>query len=194
MVSKDGIKMFSEKHDLERLWLSACSIPGTQNTHSLEILSDSMAISFKTYATSDLHVTHHFAAASCNDTVKKSDSETVISEPAFPTLTSQNSGIQLSDIVPGSTYIAVIYDDVWWPGLVHGVNQETNKIAISFMCQKSRNRFMWPSKEQVAELPPCEILCVLEFILSLVNQRGLYTFPQDETDRVNKLMKTVLKK
>jgi hypothetical protein len=51
---------------------------------------------------------------------------------------------------------------------------------------------MWPSKEQVEELNLCEILCVLACIPSPVNQRGLYGFPQDEIDRVNKLMKTVL--
>jgi hypothetical protein len=92
----------------------------------------------------------------------------------------------------GSTYVAVIYDDVWWPGLVQAVNQETNKVAIRFMCPKPTNKFMWPSKEQIEELHLSEILCVLGSIPSLVNQRGLYGFPQDEIDRVEKLMNTVL--
>ena len=102
MVSKDDIKTFSEKHDLESLWLSACSIPGTQNIHSLVVISESMAIRSKTYSTSDVHVTHQFGAVSRNDTAQESDSETIILEPSSPTPASPNNGIQLSDIISGN--------------------------------------------------------------------------------------------
>ena len=93
-----------------------------------------------------------------------------------------------------STYVAVINDNVWWLGLVQSVDKESKKVKVNFMIPKANNVFSWPpdSKPQRDELDLKEILCVIGATPILVNQRGHYKFPVEETKRIETLMRSVL--
>jgi hypothetical protein len=102
--------------------------------------------------------------------------------------------VQMDDITVMSTYVAVIYDNAWWPGLVQSMDKQSNKAKITFMIPKGKNIFSWPpdSKPQRDELDLKEILCVIATTPILVNQRGHYKFPVEETQRIEALMQSVL--
>lgn len=94
------------------------------------------------------------------------------------------------DLVPGSSYVAVIYDDVWWPGLVQSVTEDS--AVISFMMPlKTENKFKWPKKSQIEIVKISEILAVIQCVPEPVNQRGTFCFPSDEADRLTKLMNKI---
>jgi hypothetical protein len=100
--------------------------------------------------------------------------------------------VQPNEIVVGSTYVAVIYNDVWWPGIVERLNGHS--AHINFMIPQGKNKYIWPSKAQQDDLNLHEVLCILNSAPQPVNQRGQYAFPSAEADRVDALLLAVLKK
>ena len=62
------------------------------------------------------------------------------------------------------SWVAVIYDNDWWPGKVESL--EDGAAAINFMMPQpgatpGANRFIWPQKQELDRLPVEELLCVL---------------------------------
>lgn len=64
------------------------------------------------------------------------------------------------------SWVAVIYDGEWWPGVVEQVDGESeNAYQIKFMkpsCPGTENRFSWPMNQEETDcLPRDEILTII---------------------------------
>ena len=59
------------------------------------------------------------------------------------------------------TWVAVIYDNDWFPGIVEEVADD-GKIKIKFMKPISGNKFAWPTKPDVDVIPSEDILAKLQ--------------------------------
>ena len=55
-------------------------------------------------------------------------------------------------------WVAVIYDDVWWPGVIQAVHEERGSYKINFMKPVGDNKFIWPEEIDVAQVSQAEIL------------------------------------
>lgn len=177
-VSGHEIDQFADKQGLSEVWKSAKPIQGTQNIHCVQVLHGNK-LEFKNLSTSALlHSTSTESVQESSDLLN----ETNDSEPA--------AYVNKVDLVPGSSYVAVIYDDVWWPGLVQSVTEDS--AVISFMMPlKTENKFKWPKKSQIEIVKISEILAVIQCVPEPVNQRGTFCFPSDEADRLTKLMNKI---
>lgn len=178
MKSKDvGLKIstFTKEKGLEDPWTSAKAVTGTQNIHCVSVLSSK--------CTFDMLSKSHTGADSDSDPPQATDLHA--SNPVPPV-----ANVDL--IVAGSTYAAVVYDDVWWPGLVQKVVGDI--ATISFMTPKSQNKFQWPRRSQIETVRCDEILTILQSPPEPVNQRGFFSFPPCEVDRVEKLLSHILDK
>ena len=184
-VTEADIAKFAKEHDLEATWELATSVPGTLNIHHIEVLPKS--IQCLPYSGSTDISIHSFEDGTVSHEqqlpVVHIDSSSLESQTGPGTVTEQ-------DITPGSTYVAVIYDDKWWPGIVQNFHQQ--KAVITFMLPQGQNRFKWPRKQQIEEVPLCEVLAVLKTPLQPVNQRGLFSFDDCEASRITELMYSVI--
>ena len=177
LVSAEDIDNFSKSHTLEETWQLATAIPNTQAIHCVEILSNTSdrGITYSMYSSQvqkQIHKFQSLAGSTSKQVCHPSRSDDTETPPC--------------SITPGSTFVAVIYDDQWWPGLVQAIRDET--AVISFMVPQKNCRFKWPRKHQIEEVPVGEILTVLNSPPEPVNQRGLFAFTEMETARVTNLM------
>ena len=62
------------------------------------------------------------------------------------------------------------------------------KAIIAFMNPQADNKFRWPRKQQVEDVPLCEVLAVLKSPPQPVNQFGLFPFDDCEANQITKLM------
>ena len=184
-VTEVDIAKFAKEHDLEATWELATSVPGTLNIHHIEVLPKS--IQCLPYSGSTDISIHSFEDGTVSHEqqlpVVHIDSSSLESQTGPGTVTEQ-------DITPGSTYVAVIYDDKWWPGIVQNFHQQ--KAVITFMLPQGQNRFKWPRKQQIEEVPLCEVLAMLKTPPQPVNQRGLFSFDDCEASRITELMYSVI--
>ena len=59
-------------------------------------------------------------------------------------------------------YIAVLYDDHWWIGLVEEVQMENSEAKVKFMTPHGpRKVFSWPVKDDVCWVPFSSILRIV---------------------------------
>ena len=76
---------------------------------------------------------------------------------------SEHACVNKGDLVLGSSYVAVINDDVWWPGLVQSVTEDS--AVISFMIPlKNENKFNWPEPCQIEIVKISEILAFIQCV------------------------------
>ena len=112
--------------------------------------------------------------------------------PIEDTITPQ---AQVSAInVASGDWVAVIYDDQWWPGSVDAVSSN-NQISISFMKPVAENKFIWrqsPNGECLDTdiVPIGEVLVKLEEIPEPVSNRH-FSFSSSYAKRLTNLMKSV---
>lgn len=58
------------------------------------------------------------------------------------------------------SWVAVIYDQAWWPGMVEKL--EDAMAVINFMKPTGRNKFVWPTKVETDTILYPEILCSID--------------------------------
>lgn len=97
------------------------------------------------------------------------------------------------DVVAGD-WVAVIYDDQWWPGTVDSVSTD-DEITVSFMKPVAKNKFIWRQDSNgkcidTDVVPTTEVLAKLEEIPVPVSNRH-FSFSANYERSLNDLMKTV---
>ncbi|CAL1278819.1 unnamed protein product, partial [Larinioides sclopetarius] len=75
----------------------------------------------------------------------------------------KNSQTSTPDLKSGpiivGTWVAVVYDGNWFPGLIEEINDDNFK--INFMLRNG-SRFYWPNIPDVQEVPKGGILCLIK--------------------------------
>jgi len=189
-ASEADIEAFAEKHEHEATWQLATSLPETQNIHHIEVLADEKGINCLPYAGSTDIVIHNFEDINACPKIKYCILFPHMQITSINELQSCLGAVTEQEIIPGWTYVAVIYDDRWWPGVVQSLSEQ--KAVISFMVPQGQNKFKWPKKQQIEEVPLCEMLAILKSSPEPVNQRGHFSFGDCETSRIMELMCPVL--
>lgn len=84
-------------------------------------------------------------------------------------------------------WVAVIFDGIWYPGLISEVQADT--FIIKFMNRKQKS-FFWPKKEEREELHRNQILCKIEEPkqVSIKNKKNIFTFTDKEYERIEELL------
>lgn len=98
-----------------------------------------------------------------------------------------------ADIAAGD-WVAVIYDDQWWPGSVDSVSVDS-QIVVSFMKPVAYNRFIWRQSSDGKCLdtdivPMREVLAKLSEIPEPASSRH-FSFSSSYAESLNDLMKSV---
>lgn len=89
------------------------------------------------------------------------------------------------------SWVAVIYDNSWWPGVVESLQDAV--ATINFMKpQSGKNRFSWSLKEEKDQIPINEILCILDDAPVPISRR-FYSFQDDTYESINALMANILR-
>jgi len=84
----------------------------------------------------------------------------------------------LSDICSGQ-WVAVIYDDVWFPGVVE--NSVSGTLTVKFMCRRQLKHFVWPDITDRQTVLETGVLCKIRSPYS-VNSRYFAFHDNDDTD------------
>ena len=103
-------------------------MPGTQNIHHKEVFADEKGIRCLPYTGS----TEFENLNACKE------------QPYINELQSCLGAVADLAIIPGATYVAVIYDDRWWPGVIQRMSEQ--KAVLSFIVPQEPNKFKWPKK------------------------------------------------
>jgi len=85
-------------------------------------------------------------------------------------------------------WVAVIYDEEWFPGLVEEVRED--KLIINFMFKDSK-RFFWPANPDRQTVSKSGVLCILEAAPYPVSSRR-FAIAEDEYFKINQLCASVL--
>ena len=61
---------------------------------------------------------------------------------------------------PPGTYVACLYDGLWWVGCVPSLSEEHGDYGVTFMQPRGPSKaFQWPQREDVCWVPAEHILC-----------------------------------
>lgn len=96
-----------------------------------------------------------------------------------------------SAVLEVGSWVAVVYDDDWWPGEIERMQDDA--FTINFMKPQSGvNRFAWPRKTERDTLPIAEILCVLDEPPAPASRRH-FSFSEKTFKRAEATMAKVMK-
>lgn len=101
---------------------------------------------------------HYFKPASHEVITAKrvsSDSEILLKQNIFMTIPAVKPNL--------NSFVACVYEQNWWIGMVHGFNEEEGDYDILFMHPHGpAETFFWPQKEDRCPVPPAHLLCVID--------------------------------
>lgn len=91
------------------------------------------------------------------------------------------------------SYIACVYDEKWWVGLVEEVDKNSNDIYVNFMHPFGpSSTFLWPTREDKCYV---NISCILMTLDSPSTATGrLYSFPTENIETVKRHYNALLQK
>lgn len=162
-VTQEEIHSSEEK--LQERFSVAKTIPGTQKLHRIIPVSTN---ELKVFPLSQSTMTQNVAI--CN-IVKGSDDENTC-EPIF-------------ENYPVSSFIACIYEQKWWIGIVKQQSDEHNDLLVSFMHPSGEaKQYSWPQKEDSCWVDKGNIICSVSCpSMSSSSTRG-YSFPDSDIMRI----------
>jgi hypothetical protein len=90
----------------------------------------------------------------------------------------------LLEISPGGTFVACVYDDKWWIGIVREKSEDYDDYLITFLNPSGEaKQYYWPEKEDYCWIEKSDIVCTLSTPnITSSSTRG-YSF--SKTDRTN---------
>ena len=100
------------------------------------------------------------------------------------------------EILPGATFIACIYNNKWWLGLVKQFSEEYGDYLVSFMHPSGEaKQYFWRDKEDSCWVEKTSIICTLQSpAISSSSTRG-YSFLKTDLETVKHIFNhTVVKK
>lgn len=77
-------------------------------------------------------------------------------------------------------YVAAVYDNQWYIGIVTEQSEEHGDVTINFMSRNSdTNILTWPSRKDECAVPPPNVLCVIKAPISTGSSGRHYKLSQD---------------
>ena len=162
-VPSDDISL--KKAELDSGWLDVRSIPGTHDIHCIK----TVAVGVVEYSVMSEKPGQKFHLSSISDDDSEPQESVVQREDVLINQSNTPASAQLAtepevklckDVKPGE-WVAAIYDDDWYPGLVE--NAESGILTVSFMQKAGEGgKFRWPQKADLQQLPESELLCRLD--------------------------------
>jgi hypothetical protein len=90
-----------------------------------------------------------------------------------------------NDIVKENEYIAVAYQDTWYPGIVSSVNSNRTMFVVKFMSPARKvGHFCWPAREDIQTVEK-DFILKIGFVPNCLNSGRMWQI--EETDEINKL-------
>ena len=99
----------------------------------------------------------------------------------------------LDNLYKTNNCIVVIYNKKWYPGIILNIG-ENKKISVKFI-NRNAKKFIWPSKDDIQEVVPEQILCkilTLHEYQNKINRKTEYKISDEEYYEVSKLAKNCL--